>query len=250
MPAIELIGLEGLPEVHQDLELGDSIVRAANKAGLNFLRGDILVVAQKVISKAEGRLVNLKGVKPSARACEIAESQHRDPRLVELILQESIRIVRMDERVLITETRHGFVCANAGIDHSNIPDTDTVALLPEDPDLSALQLQHRLVELLDFHVAIIITDTFGRAWREGLVNVAIGVAGLEPLVDYRGGCDDHGHILTATVLALADEVAAASGLIMRKSARLPVVIARGVGYKEAAGSAKELIRPKERDLFR
>jgi coenzyme F420-0:L-glutamate ligase/coenzyme F420-1:gamma-L-glutamate ligase len=118
----------------------------------------------------------------------------------------------MDERVLITETRHGFVCANSGIDHSNIPDTDTVALLPEDPDLSARQLQRRLVELLDFPVAIVITDTFGRAWREGLVNVAIGVAGLEPLVDYRGERDDHGHVLMATVLALADEVAAASGL--------------------------------------
>jgi coenzyme F420-0:L-glutamate ligase/coenzyme F420-1:gamma-L-glutamate ligase len=250
MPAIELIGLEGLPEVNQDDELGDIIVRAADKAGLKFLPGDILVVAQKVISKVEGRLVNLKGVKPSARACEIAERQHRDPRLVELILQESSRIVRMDERVLITETRHGFVCANSGIDHSNIPDADTVALLPEDPDLSARQLQRRLVELLDFPVAIVITDTFGRAWREGLVNVAIGVAGLEPLVDYRGERDDHGHVLTATVLALADEVAAASGLIMRKSARLPVVIARGVGYTQADGSAKELIRPKERDLFR
>jgi coenzyme F420-0:L-glutamate ligase / coenzyme F420-1:gamma-L-glutamate ligase len=250
MPAIELIGLEGLPEFNRGDEPGDLIARAASDAGIRFRPGDILVVAQKVISKAEGRLVNLKSVTPSAMACEIAERQHRDPRLVELILAESSRIVRMDDRVLITETRHGYVCANSGIDHSNIPDSETVALLPIDPNRSAQQLRSRLAELVGSSPAIIITDTFGRAWREGLVNVAIGVAGLEPLVDYRGQADDHGHVLTATVLALADEVAAASGLIMRKSARLPAVIARGVAYTDAEGSAKDLIRPKERDLFR
>jgi len=250
MPAIELIGLEGLPEIDQRAELGDLIASAANEAQRNFVAGDIVVVAQKIISKAEGRLVKLDSVTPSGMAREIAARQQRDPRLVELILSESKRIVRMDSRVLITETRHGFVCANSGIDHSNIPDSDTVALLPEDADRSAQQLRSKLVELLGLPVAVIITDTFGRAWREGLVNVAIGVSGLEPLVDYRGSEDDHGHVLNATVLALADEVAAASGLIMRKSSRIPVVIARGVRYQVGDGNASALIRPKERDLFR
>jgi len=250
MPAIELIGLDRLPEINKGDELGELIVRAANDAGFKFLADDILVIAQKIVSKAEGRLVDLKSVRPSGKASEIAERQRRDPRLVELILRESRRIVRMDDRVLITETRHGFVCANSGIDHSNIPDSETVALLPVDPDFSARQIRGQVAQLLGLTVAVIITDTFGRAWREGLVNAAIGVAGLEPLVDYRGKPDDHGHLLTGTVLALADEVAAASGLVMSKSARRPVVVVRGVAYIPREGSAKGLIRPSERDLFR
>jgi coenzyme F420-0:L-glutamate ligase/coenzyme F420-1:gamma-L-glutamate ligase len=156
----------------------------------------------------------------------------------------------MDDHLLITETKHGFVCANAGVDRSNVNGEDWVALLPLDPDASARGLSARLAELLDVNVAVIITDTFGRAWREGLTNVAIGVAGLQPLKDYRGERDDHGKELSATVLAVADEIAAASGLIMRKTARLPVVVVRGQDYEQGAGGAGLLIRPKERDLFR
>src|SRR5262245_31454804 len=203
------------------------ILRAAQKARIKLFDGDIITVAQKVVSKAEGRLVNLESVTPSEFANEIAKKQQRDPRLVEVILNESDSIVRSDERLLITETKHGFVCANAGVDRSNVVGKDWVSLLPVAPDDSALLLKTRLAELLNVNVAVIITDTFGRAWREGLTNAAIGVAGLKPLKDLRGKNDDHGKELSATVLAIADEIAAASGLLMRKTTRIPAVVMRG-----------------------
>jgi coenzyme F420-0:L-glutamate ligase/coenzyme F420-1:gamma-L-glutamate ligase len=170
--------------------------------------------------------------------------------LVEVILSESANIVRSDDRVLITETKHGFVCANAGVDRSNVVGKDWVSLLPVAPDDSALLLKTRLAELLKVNVAVIITDTFGRAWREGLTNTAIGVAGLKPLKDFRGKTDDHGKELSATVLAIADEIAAATGLLMRKTARIPVVLMRGYYFDHGEGSARDLIRPRDRDLFR
>src|SRR5207302_2053231 len=200
-----------------------------------------------IVSKAEKRLVNLATVTPSTRALEIAERQGRDPRLVEVILSESVSILRQDAHLLITETRHGLVCANAGVDKSNVPGKDWVSLLPLNPDASARRLAARFSELSDIHIAVIITDTFGRAWREGLTNVAIGAAGLNPVRDYRGETDDHGKELFATVLAIADEIAAASGLLMRKTARIPVVLVRGCYYESGEGSAAALIRPKERD---
>lgn len=248
--AIQFIPLPFLPEVKPNDDLARLIARAAHKAELPLQDGDVLVVAQKIVSKAEGRLVNLASVKPSPFALEIAARQQRDARLVEIILNESASIVRMDEHLLITETKHGFVCANAGVDKSNVKGKDWVALLPVAPDDSALLLRARLAELLKVEVAVLITDTFGRAWREGLTNVVIGLAGMKPMHDFRGETDDFGKPLAATVLAVADEIAAASGLLMGKTARIPVVIARGVEYERGDGTAQDLIRARARDLFR
>ncbi|MFN0085989.1 MAG: coenzyme F420-0:L-glutamate ligase [Blastocatellia bacterium] len=247
---IQLIPIRGIPEIRPGDDLGEMILRALAEMDLALMDGDILVVAQKIVSKAEGRLVNLESVTPSEFAMEIAQRQNRDARLIEVVLSESTNIVRMDDRVLITETRHGFVCANSGVDRSNVVGKEWVSLLPDAPDDSALLLKTRLAELRGVNTAVIITDTFGRPWREGLTNVAIGIAGIKPLKDFRGKTDDHGKELTATVLAVADEIAAASGLLMRKTARIPVVIVRGYFFDHGQGSASELIRPRERDLFR
>jgi coenzyme F420-0:L-glutamate ligase/coenzyme F420-1:gamma-L-glutamate ligase len=247
---IRLIPIRGIPEIRPGDDIGMMIKRAAEKMRLKLSDGDILAVAQKAVSKAEGRLVNLESITPSAFAIEIARKQERDPRLVEVILSESANIVRSDDRVLITETKHGFVCANAGVDRSNVVGKDWVSLLPVAPDDSALLLRTRLAELLKVNVGVIITDTFGRPWREGLTNVAIGVAGIKPLKDFRGKNDDHGKELSATVLAIADEIAAASGLLMRKTARIPVVLMRGYYFDHGEGSSRDLIRARERDLFR
>jgi coenzyme F420-0:L-glutamate ligase/coenzyme F420-1:gamma-L-glutamate ligase len=245
-----LIPIRGIPEVRPGDDLGLMISRAADKMKFKLADGDIVVVAQKIVSKAEGRLVNLESVTPSEFAIEIANKQQRDPRLIEVILSESANIVRSDDHVLITETKHGFVCANAGVDRSNVVGKDWVSLLPVAPDDSALLLKTRFAELLKVNVAVVITDTFGRAWREGLTNVAIGVAGVKPLKDFRGKTDDHGKDLSATVLAVADDIAASSGLLMRKTARIPAVMIRGYYFDHGDGGAKELVRPKERDLFR
>ncbi|MEP7340207.1 MAG: coenzyme F420-0:L-glutamate ligase [Acidobacteriota bacterium] len=247
---IQLSAIRGIPEVRPGDDVGWLIARAAETQGFRLADGDVVVVAQKIVSKAEGRLVNLESVTPSEFALEIAAKQKRDARLVEVILNESASIVRMDEHVMITETRHGFVCANAGVDRSNVSGKDWVSLLPVAPDDSALLLKTRLAELMRVNVAVIITDTFGRAWREGLTNVAIGVAGMKPLKDFRGQHDDHGKDLSATVLAVADEIAASTGLLMRKTARIPAVVVRGIYFDHGEGSAKDLIRAKERDLFR
>lgn len=247
---IQLTGIRGIPEIRPGDDLSWMIARAVETQGFKLADGDVVVVAQKIISKSEGRLVNLESVTPSALAVELAAKQNRDPRLVEVILGESASIVRMDAHVLVTETKHGFICANAGVDRSNVAGKDWVALLPVAPDDSALLLKNRLAELLRVNVAVIITDTFGRPWREGLTNVAIGVAGMKPLKDFRGQQDDHGKDLSATVLAVADEIAASTGLLMRKTARIPAVVVRGYYFDHSDGSAKELIRARERDLFR
>ena len=247
---IQLIPLKHLPEVHPDDDLAALICTAAQDSGVTLQTGDCLIVAQKIISKTEGRLVDLSAIVPSPFANEIAARQQRDARLIEVVLRESAGIVRMDQHVLITVTKHGFICANAGVDRSNVSGDDWVALLPLDPDTSAQRLCAQLAERLNIAVAVIITDTFGRPWREGLTNVAIGVAGMQPLADLRGATDDYGKPLAATVLAIADEIAAASGLLMRKTARIPVVIARGCPLEFGEGSAQSLIRAKERDLFR
>jgi len=239
----------GLREINEGDHLAALLVAAAAKSQVSFQRGDILVIAQKVISKAEGQVVNLSAVEPSSQALRLATKRNRDSRLVEVVLRESQRIVREDP-VIITETRHGFVCANSGVDHSNVPGTDRVTLLPRDPDLSAAQLAIRLRKLTGVRIPVLITDTFGRPWRLGLVNVAIGAAGLSVLLDLRGARDRHGKRLQATIVAVADELAAAAGLCMGKAAGIPAVIIRGYKYKRAEESARIMIRPTNEDLFR
>ena len=209
---------------------------------------DVLVIAQKIVSKAEGRIVSLDSIVSSQRASKWAQEWGKDPRVIELVLRESKRIVRMERGVIIAETQHGFVCANAGIDLSNA-DEGTAILLPEDADASARALQARLNQSLGADIGIIISDTFGRPWREGLVNVALGVAGVAPLIDYRGARDANGKLLQATIIALADELASAAELVMGKADRVPIAIIRGAA-SAGAGSGRDLIRPEEKDLFR
>ena len=244
MKRIELIGVEGLPEVRPGDDLGRLI---ADHASLQS--GDVIVVAQKVVSKSEGRLVMLESVTAGDEAVRIAAGliANPDPRMVQVVLDESVRVLR-SERVLITETRHGYVCANSGVDHSNVG-SDTLALLPVDPDASARRLESRLAELAGAKVGVIVSDTFGRPWRLGIVNVALGVAGLPVLVDLRGTLDDAGQPLHATVLAVADDIASSAGLVMGKTERTPAVIVRGLEL-EGTGSGRDLIRPAAEDLFR
>ena len=245
MRHLELIGVDGLPEIVAGDDLAQLIA-----ARISLVAGDIVVVAQKVVSKAEGRTRNLADVTAGDEAVRLAPDlvAQPDPRFVQVVLDESVRILRT-QRVLITETRHGYVCANSGVDHSNIPGSDVVTLLPVDPDASAARLRDRLREVSGVTVGVIVSDTFGRPWRLGIVNVALGVAGMPALVDMRGRVDDAGKELHATVLAVADEVAAASGLVMGKTRRTPVVIVRGLDL-HGNGRGRELIRPAAEDLFR
>ncbi|TMD71022.1 MAG: coenzyme F420-0:L-glutamate ligase [Chloroflexi bacterium] len=245
MKRLELLGVEGLPEVRPGDDLAELIAARAR-----FEAGDVLVVAQKVVSKAEGRIVELNDVTAGAEAVQIAGRlvAKPDPRMVQVVLDESVRVLR-SERVLITETRHGYVSANAGVDHSNVGGRDTLTLLPLDPDASAARLRARLRDLAGADVGVIVSDTFGRPWRLGIVNVALGVAGLPAVIDLRGTPDDDGNPLHATVLAVADEVAASAGLVMGKTDRTPAVIARGLRLK-GRGTGQDLIRPQAEDLFR
>ena len=214
---LRFIPLPGLPEVEPGTDLGEMIREVAKSAGVS-LAGNIVVVAQKIISKAEGRLVRLENVSPSAEALEIAEAHDRDPRQVQIVLDESVRIVRRGHNVLITETKHGFVCANAGVDLSNAPGEDIAVLLPLDPDASARTL-HEDLSRSGAHTPVVITDTFGRPWRDGLVDVALGSAGLAPLRDDRGSRDRAGRELLVTQPATADQLAAAAGLLMLEERR-------------------------------
>jgi coenzyme F420-0:L-glutamate ligase/coenzyme F420-1:gamma-L-glutamate ligase len=197
--------------------------------------------------------VDLRAVEPSALAKGFATRYGKDPRQVEVVLRESRRIVRMDRGVIISETHHGFVCANAGVDASNVPDDETVCLLPVDPDASAAKLREALagrLGLAEAHLAVVVTDSFGRAWRFGITDVAIGVSGMDPLADYRGEKDPHGRLMEASVLAVADEISAAAELVMGKTAGVPVAIVRGYPYTPASGTAQDLLMPPERDMFR
>jgi len=248
-PGLRLFRLPGLPEIRRGDDLAAHIANAAGKARLHFENGDILVIAQKIVSKAEGALVQLTTISPSPEAQTIAQRQKKDPRLVEVVLQESRRLVRSDP-VLIAETHHGYVCANAGVDHSNVPGEDIVTLLPRDPDFSAKNLAAALRKRTQKRIAVIISDTFGRPWRLGLTNVAIGAFGLPILIDLRGTRDRHSKPLTATILAVADELAAAAGLLMGKSEGSPVILIRGYRYKPSSEPATRIIRPAAEDLFR
>lgn len=248
-PRYEVIGVEGLPEFRPGDDVAGLIVEAARRQGTPLAERDLLVVSQKIVSKAEGRLVRLSEVIPSPRARAVAEQIGRDPRLVEVILSESRRVVRQATGVLIVETHHGLICANAGVDQSNV-DADTACLLPEDSDRSAAALRARLGALSGHELAVIIADTFGRPWREGLVNVAIGLAGLQPIRSYLGELDPAGYVLQATILALADELAAAAEPVMGKLDRIPVAIIRGLHWEPGDGSSRALLRDPARDLFR
>ncbi|HVG21658.1 MAG TPA: coenzyme F420-0:L-glutamate ligase, partial [Blastocatellia bacterium] len=225
------------------------IAGAVRGMNVGVADGDIFVVAQKIVSKAEGRTVRLDSIEPSQLAREWAARNDKDGRMVEVILRESRRIVRMERAVMICETRHGFVCANAGVDASNVSE-GVVTLLPIDSDQSASHMRAALEASFGVRVAVIVSDTFGRPWREGITNVAIGVAGIAPLIDYRGQLDSHGRPLRVTVVAVADELASAAELVMRKSAGVPVVMIRGFDYEARAASSRELVRPAENDLFR
>jgi coenzyme F420-0:L-glutamate ligase/coenzyme F420-1:gamma-L-glutamate ligase len=244
--SLELRGVEGLPEIYP----GDDLAAFIVENGGQLHDGDVVVVAQKVVSKAEGRIRSLAAVTPTERATALARKLDADPRMVQVILDESTRVVR-DDRVLIVETHQGFVCANAGVDRSNVDGEDDVCLLPVDCDASARALRERLHALTGARVGVIVSDTFGRAWRMGLVNVALGVAGVPAMIDYRGRPDDFGMPLQATLVAVADELAAAAELLMGKTRRVPAVIVRGLDELDAApGTGQELVRPSDLDLFR
>jgi len=247
---IELIGLRTIPEVKPGDDVAHLVFEAAKREGAGIAPGDVLVIAQKVISKAERRIVRLQSVSPSSLARTWATTLRTDPRFVEVVLRESRRVVRMSERALIVETHHGFVCASAGVDRSNVRDPETVTCLPLDPDRSAQRFVRRLKTLSGAQVAAIISDTFGRPWRLGLTNVAIGAAGLLVLEDLRGTQDANGRRLDATILAVADELAAAAGLVMKKTAQVPAVIIRGASIHAGRSDARELIRPAREDMFR
>ena len=247
---VELFALEGLPDVMPGDDIAELIVFGIRKLGQQLEVGDIVVVTQKIVSKAEGRLIRLGEVTPSAFAQHWGTANGTDPRVVELVLRESRRVVRMDRGVLIVETHHGLVCANAGVDLSNVAGGEVATLLPIDPDASARRIRAGLHAAAGVEVPVVISDTFGRPWREGLVNVAIGAAGLSPLRSYVGSRDPQGFPLQATVEALADELSAAAGLVSSKLNRTPAVLVRGILYEAGDGSARDLIRASERDMFR
>ena len=250
-PEIRVIGVEGMPEVVAGDDLAAQIMDASQTQGTAIESGDVLVVTQKIVSKAEGRVVPIDSVEASPLALAISEGHRRDPRHTELILRESKRIVRMDRGVIISETHHGFNCANAGIDASNIPGEGTVALLPVDPDASARRIRQAVQQRLGASVAVIISDTFGRPWRNGATNVAIGVAGLNPMLSYVGQEDAFGNLMHTTVIAVADELAATAELVTGKVLGVPVTIIKGYRYEPMEkASHQALIREPDKDLFR
>jgi len=248
-PRYEVIGIEGIGEVRPGDDVARIVLEAAARQRTPLAAADVLVLSQKIVSKSEGRLLRLSEVTPSLMAETFAAELGRDPRLIEVILRESRRIVRMDRGVLVTETRHGWVCANAGVDQSNV-DADMVALLPEDSDRSARGIRETLRTLVGGDIYVIIADTFGRPWREGLVNIAIGVAGFAPIKSYLGDRDPAGRPLQATILAIADELAGAAEPVMGKLDRIPAALVRGLPLAPSEEGSKALLRDPARDLFR
>ena len=247
---LEIIPVHGLPEIRPGDDLIGLLLDALGHSHERLAAGDVIVVAQKVVSKSEGRLVRLADVVPSDRARTMAEESGKDPRQLEVVLSETREILRWERGVLICETHHGFVCANAGVDRSNAGAPDTVVLLPVNPDASAARLRSEIASRAQVAVAVVITDTFGRAWREGHTNVAIGIAGLPALKRYVGQRDPEGYELRVTEIAMADEIAAAAELVMGKLDRCPVAIVRGLAFDESDETAQEYVRPAARDLFR
>ena len=231
-------------------DLAALVAKGIDSTGIKPEGGDIVVCCQKVVSKAEGRTVHLKDIEPSIFAKSLAQRWEKDPRAVELVLRQTSRIVRNDRGVIIVETGPGWVCANAGVDESNSLEDETAILLPVDPDQSAAKLRDALRKRYGVDLAVVITDTFGRPWRDGLTEICLGIAGMNAMLDLRGKTDLGGRELHHTVVAVADEIACAAGLLMEKAAAVPVVLVRGYNYEPAEGSAKVLIRPAEADLFR
>lgn len=241
--------LEIIPvNIKKEIQPGDKLAELI-VSNAKLQDGDILIVSQKVVSKQEGRMVNLSFVIPSILAVGLASEYGKNSEVVEAILSETKRIVRMENGILISETKHGFVCANAGVDESNVEE-GYVTLLPEDPDQSAKSLQEQIQSKTGKKVAVLISDTFGRPFRMGQTNCAVGVSGIEPIIDYAGTKDDFGRVLRVTAIAIADELCAAAELVMGKSLRCPVAVVRNYKYNDAAGTVQKLLRPKEQDLFR
>ncbi|EFO80789.1 F420-dependent oxidoreductase [Oscillochloris trichoides DG-6] len=248
---IQIIPIRGIPEVRPGADLAVLILNALAQANESLQPGDILVVTQKIVSKAEGRLIDPATVEPSAFAQQIAEQSRKDSHFQEVVLRESRRIVKMANGVLITETHHGQICANSGVDESNVAGGRIVCLLPEDPDHSAAQLRHQIAQRSGVTPAVIISDTFGRPWRDGQVNVAIGVAGMQPMSDFAGIDDPHGYTMHATRIAVADEIAGAAELVMGKIDAVPVALVRGYAYTPSeTATSQQLLRDPRADLFR
>lgn len=246
---VTILGIEGIPELTEGDDLARHIAEACSRQTITLQDNDVLVVTQKAVSKVEGRSVDPADVEPSSLAIEFAQNSGKDPRHVEVVLRETRRIVRMDRGVLICETHHGLVCANAGVDASNVP-YGRLMLLPSDPDASASRIRESLKDLSGAEVAVIISDTFGRPWRTGYTEVAIGVAGLQPILDYVGKVDTQGRALRATWICVADELASAAELVTGKINRVPVALIRGYRVPRGEGSAKDIVRAAEQDLFR
>lgn len=247
---ITITGISGIPEVREGDNLATLILGGCVASGVAFEGGDVLVVTQKIVSKAEGCVVDLREIEASQFATEYAQQWGKDPRHIEVVLRETRRVVRMDKGIIISETHHGFVCANAGVDASNVPGGHFVSLLPKDSDASAARLREALRERTGVDVPVIISDSFGRTWRNGIINVAVGVAGLQPLIDLRGQKDPHGYLMSATVIAVADELASAAELVMGKVEACPVAVIRGYSYVPGEGTARELVIDPARDMFR
>lgn len=250
MSTIAIIPIPGVPQITPGDDLPAILLKAIDEAKVGLKDGDILVMCQKIVSKAEGAVIDLKTVTPSPFAEQIAQMWEKDPRMVEVVLTESSRIVRMKNGVVITESKHGWVCANSGVDASNTIADDVVILLPKDPDASARNIRLAIEQQRRISIGVIITDTFGRPWRDGLVEFALGVSGLDPLDDQRGEEDLQGRELHHTVVAVADELAAAAGLLMEKSAAMPAILIRGYQFKPADVGSESLKRPADTDLFR
>ncbi|GBD38376.1 Coenzyme F420:L-glutamate ligase [bacterium HR37] len=253
--SVSIIPVIGIPEIQPGDNLVSVVIEATRKNNISIISGDIIVFAQKIVSKSEGRIVKLSDVSPSSFAISLGKTLHKDPRIMEVILGETKRIVKMDREEsckgrFIVETHIGVICANAGIDASNVSGGDTITLLPVDPDTSARKLVEGFKKELGVEVAVVITDTVGRPWRQGLTEIAIGCWGMKPLKDYKGKKDSKGYELRATVLAIADEIAGAAGLVMGKTDSIPVAIVRGYRYEPGGKGARELIRNPEEDLFR
>lgn len=244
---VHVLPLLGLPELEQGDDLAELLAKSARRSG-GLESGDVVVVAQKAVSKVEGRVVRLADVIPSERAAELA-GVDGDPKQVEVILRESAEVLRSRPPLVIARTRHGFVCASAGVDASNAKGSNTLVLLPLDPDASAARLRARLEELTGVRPGVIVSDSFGRAWRQGTTDVALGVAGISPLRDLRGTCDGRGYVLRSTMIAVADEIAGAAELVMGKARGIPAAIVRGA-VEPGDGTGAELVMPAERDLFR
>jgi coenzyme F420-0:L-glutamate ligase/coenzyme F420-1:gamma-L-glutamate ligase len=247
---IEIVGVPNIPEIHPGDDLPRLLLAGCESAGLRFTTSDVLVVTQKIVSKAEGRMVDLNDVTPSSFALAYAQKWGKDPRQIEVVLQETARIVRMDKGVLISETRHGFVCANAGVDASNVPGGHLVTLLPVDADASAASIREVIRAQTGVDVPVIISDSFGRPRRQGIINIAIGVSGIAPLRDFRGEDDPYGYRMHATIISVADELSSAAELVMGKVDACPAALVRGYPFIRAEGSSRDLIMDPTRDMFR